>query len=168
MRIRWNIAATFTWATFTHGGCVNVDTLARVGSTYSATPKPDFLTAHDARFMPVAQKTGPDGCFYVLYWYDRYHCCQDAGRDPAGIDRQKSRLYRVRYKDTPRAAAFDLGQESTAQLIARLGSGNDLFREVARRVFAERSDPDAQVSLSGLVFDALKPIQQRQSKPFWQ
>ena len=42
-----------------HGGCVNVDTLARAGSTYTATPGPDFLTANDAWFMPVAQKTGP-------------------------------------------------------------------------------------------------------------
>ena len=37
--------------------------------------------------MPVAQKVGPDGCMYILDWYDRYHCYQDANRDPAGIDR---------------------------------------------------------------------------------
>ena len=60
--------------------------------------------------MPVSQKTGPDGCLYILDWYDRYHCYQDANRDPAGIDRLKGRLYRVRYKDTPRRAGFDLAQ----------------------------------------------------------
>ena len=53
---------------------------------------------------PSSQKTGPDGCLYILDWYDRYHCYQDANRDPAGIDRLKGRLYRVRYKDTPRRA----------------------------------------------------------------
>ncbi len=37
--------------------------------------------------MPVSRKIGPDGCLYVLDWYDRYHCYQDAQRDPAGIDR---------------------------------------------------------------------------------
>ena len=61
--------------------------------------------------MPVVQKTGPDGSLYILDWYDRYHCYQDANRDPAGIDRLKGRLYRVRYKDTPRAPKFDLAKE---------------------------------------------------------
>ncbi len=52
--------------------------------------------------MPVMQKTGPDGCLYVLDWYDQYHCYQDARRDPAGIDAPRGGLYRKRYKDTPR------------------------------------------------------------------
>ena len=80
-----------------HGGCINVDRIERDGSTYKGFGEPDFLTANDAWFMPVVQKTGPDGCLYVLDWYDRYHCYQDANRDPAGIDRLKGRLYRVRY-----------------------------------------------------------------------
>ena len=95
-----------------HGNGINVDRLRRDGSTYAADAEPDFLTAHDAWFMPVSQKTGPDGCLYVLDWYDRYHCYQDANRDPAGIDRLKGRLYRVRYKDTPRRPEFDLAKES--------------------------------------------------------
>jgi hypothetical protein len=57
----------------------------------NAKPRPDFLTANDAWFMPVVQKTGPDGCLYVLDWYDRYHCYQDARRDPQGIDRLNGR-----------------------------------------------------------------------------
>ena len=87
-----------------HGNGVNVDVLERNGSTYRGKTAPDFLRANDAWFMPVSQKTGPDGCLYVLDWYDRYHCYQDANRDPAGIDRLKGRLYRVRYRETPRRA----------------------------------------------------------------
>ena len=61
--------------------------------------------------MPVVQKTGPDGCLYILDWYDRYHCYQDANRDPDGIDRLKGRLYRVVYKDYKPAGEvrFDQG-----------------------------------------------------------
>ncbi len=92
-----------------HGGCLNVDRLPRDGATYLAKAEPDLLTANDAWFMPVSLKIGPDGCLYVLDWYDRYHCSQDAARDPAGVDRLKGRLYRLRYGDTPRAPKFDLG-----------------------------------------------------------
>ena len=106
----------------------------------SASTAPDFLTANDAWFMPVVQKTGPDGCLYILDWYDRYHCYQDAGRDPQGIDRLKGRLYRVRYKDTPRAAPFDLAKETDEQLIARLASPNVFYRDLAQRLLG-RAQP---------------------------
>lgn len=121
-----------------HGGCINVDKLQRDGSTYFATGEPDFLTANDAWFMPVSQKTGPDGCLYILDWYDRYHCYQDANRDSAGIDRLKGRLYRVRYKETPRAAKFDLAKESDERLFERLCSANGFFRGIAHRILIER------------------------------
>src|SRR6266540_1264038 len=120
-----------------HGNCINADVLERDGATYFAKPRPDFLTANDAWFMPVVQKTGPDGCLYILDWYDRYHCYQDANRDPQGIDRQRGRLYRVRYKDTPRAGRFDLAKESDDRLIERLHSPNVYFRDLAQRLLCE-------------------------------
>ncbi|MFQ5733934.1 MAG: dehydrogenase, partial [Planctomycetaceae bacterium] len=135
------------------GNCLNVDTLRRDGSTYFATPRPDFLTANDAWFMPVAQKTGPDGCLYVLDWYDRYHCYQDARRDPKGIDRLKGRLYRIRYKNTPRARKMDLAKESDEQLIQRLHGGNGLLRRLSRRILTERNDARTKPQLRKLVFD---------------
>ncbi|HTI50628.1 MAG TPA: PVC-type heme-binding CxxCH protein, partial [Planctomycetaceae bacterium] len=122
-----------------HGNCINVDKLQRDGSTYFATGEPDFLSANDAWFMPVAQKTGPDGCLYVLDWYDQFHCYQDARRYPNEVERSKGRLYRVRYKDTPRAPAFDLGEESDEQLIERLKSPNVYYRDIAQRLLTERN-----------------------------
>jgi putative heme-binding domain-containing protein len=121
-----------------HGGCLNVDRLERDGSTYLALAEPDLLTANDAWFMPVSLKIGPDGCLYILDWYDRYHCSQDAARDPAGVDRLKGRLYRVRYGNAPRAPKIDLATESDDQLISRLASGNIFFRESAQRILTER------------------------------
>src|SRR5437016_4567539 len=121
-----------------HGGAINVDRLQRDGATYLAKGESDLFTANDAWCMPVALKVGPDGCLYVLDWYDRYHCSQDAARDPAGVDRLKGRLYRLRYENTPRAPKMDLENESDAQLIARLASGNIYFRETAQRILTER------------------------------
>jgi putative heme-binding domain-containing protein len=123
-----------------HGGCINVDCLERDGATYLGRGEPDLLTANDDWFMPVSLKVGPDGCLYVLDWYDRYHCSQDAIRDPEGVDRLRGRLYRLRYGDSPRQPKYDLAMESDDQLIARLASPNIYFRESAQRVLAERMD----------------------------
>jgi putative membrane-bound dehydrogenase-like protein len=144
-----------------HGGCINVDVLRRDGSTYAATPAPDFLRANDPWFMPVAQKTGPDGCLYILDWYDRYHCYQDANRDPAGIDRERGRLYRIRYRNTPAAGRFDLGKESDDQLIDRLHSPNVYFRDIAQRLLCERANPETRSKLENLVLDDREPRKAR-------
>jgi putative membrane-bound dehydrogenase-like protein len=136
-----------------HGNCINVDVLERNGSTYKAKPAPDFLQANDSWFMPVSQKTGPDGCLYILDWYDQYHCYQDANRDPAGIDRLKGRLYRVRYKDTPRRTGFDLLKASDDELIQLLASPNVYDRDIAQRLLVERSSPAIRGRLQALVLD---------------
>jgi putative membrane-bound dehydrogenase-like protein len=136
-----------------HGGCLNVDVLKRDGSTYLAQSEPDFLTANDVWFMPVAQKVGPDGFLYVLDWYDRYHCSQDARRDPAGVDRLKGRLYRVTYGAPAKAPRTDLAAEPDAALIGRLASPNIYFRESAQRLLAEQSTPAIRAGLERLVRD---------------
>lgn len=134
-----------------HGGCINVDKLQRAGSTYFATGEDDFLTANDVWFMPVVQKTGPDGSLYVLDWYDRYHCYQDANRDPKGIDRLNGRLYRVRYKDTPRIAPFDMNRLQNEELLALLHKNNDYTRSTAQRILTERLTAESRRNDGSLV-----------------
>jgi putative membrane-bound dehydrogenase-like protein len=144
-----------------HGNCVNSDELTRDGSTYFGKPRPDFLSANDAWFMPVSQKVGPDGCLYILDWYDRYHCYQDANRDPAGIDRERGRLYRIRYKGTPPAGKFDLAKESDEELVKRLGSANVFYRERAQRLLSERGSPEVKATLEKVVLDGKASRKQR-------
>ncbi len=134
-----------------HGGAINVDRLERRGATYVAHGEPDFLVAHDTWFMPVSVKTGPDGCLYILDWYDRYHCYQDARRDPEGIDRQNGRLYRVRYGKAPRAKPFDLARDSDEALVRRLSDGNVYFRDLAQRLLSERAAASARRLLESVV-----------------
>lgn len=147
-----------------HGGCINADIAERSGATYKGKPHPgfpapegafeydtvrkigegkdaklaDFLTANDAWFMPVVQKVGPDGCLYILDWYDRYHCYQDANADPEGIDRGKGRLYRVVYKGHGHKKAEDLSAKSDDELIQLLDNPNIYNRETAQRLLQER------------------------------
>ena len=136
-----------------HGSGINLDRLEPQGATYRGKTESDFLSANDSWFMPVVQKTGPDGSLYILDWYDRYHCYQDANRDPSGIDRLKGRLYRVRYKETARAPKFDLALETDAQLVERLASPNLYFREIAQQVLRERDNPATRPRLMALVLD---------------
>ena len=144
-----------------HGGCINVDALERDGSTYFGTAEPDFLTANDAWFMPVVQKTGPDGCLYILDWYDRYHCYQDANRDP-GRHRpaQRPALSRPLQGHAP-GRPFDLAKETDDQLIERLHSPNVYYRDLAQRLLRERNAPGTIKKLQMVVLDDKEPRKAR-------
>jgi putative membrane-bound dehydrogenase-like protein len=137
-----------------HGNCINSDSVARDKSSYRGSPRPDFLSVDDAWFMPVAQKTGPDGCLYVLDWYDRYHCYQDANRDPKGIDRLKGRLYRIVHSSTPRYRGLNLQSASSKDLIARLADPNVLIRRLSQRLLTERLESSVPPLLAKMVMDS--------------
>ncbi|MCY2979037.1 MAG: dehydrogenase [Planctomycetota bacterium] len=121
-----------------HGGCLNCDRVERSGATYKGFSEPDFLTANDVWFMPVAQKVGPDGCMFVLDWYDRYHCYQDANADPKGVDRAHGRLYRIVHGTRPPAKVKDFGKLSNTELIGLLSDDNIFNRQRAQLKLQER------------------------------
>jgi putative membrane-bound dehydrogenase-like protein len=123
-----------------HGSCINVDRIERNGSTYKQSADPDFLSADDAWFMAVAEKLGPDGCVYIMDWYDRYHCYQDANRDSPGLDRLKGRIYRITYNNSPRAQPFDFAKMSNDELVKSLGDSNAWGRRTAQRLLNEQFD----------------------------
>ncbi|MFM7056907.1 MAG: PVC-type heme-binding CxxCH protein [Planctomycetota bacterium] len=139
-----------------HGGCINTDRIEQRAATWRGTSEEDLLTANDAWFMPVVQKTGPDGCLCILDWYDRYHCYQDANRDPGGIDRLRGRLYRIHYRDVPRAGVFDLNKATSAQLAAMLADPNGYRRDTAQRLLAERLFTDTAAEVSELLTTLLR------------
>ncbi len=137
-----------------HGGCLNVDRLEPRGATYQGLAEPDLLVANDAWFMPVSQQEGPDGCLYILDWYDRYHCYQDARRDPEGIERGRGRLYRLRYGDAPRAPVHHLAQADDQALLAALSQPGRYYRDRAQRLLAERRCGEVRDDLQALVLSA--------------
>ncbi len=136
-----------------HGSCINVDRIERSGATYKGFGEPDFMTANDVWFMPVAQKVGPDGCLYVLDWYDRYHCYQDAQADPKGIDRGHGRLYRVVYQERPKTESIEFAKQSNNNLVKLLTDDNLYNRQQAQLEFAERSIMMQDLTTAKLLFE---------------
>ena len=137
-----------------HGNCLNVDRIQRNQSTYQGAGEPDFLSANDVWFMPVVQKVGPDGCLYVLDWYDRYHCYQDASADPEGVDRGHGRLYRVVHTATGRPKSVALDKATPTELVKYLGDANIYVRETAQRLLGEKECSGVIPQLEAISLDA--------------
>ncbi len=131
-----------------HDNAVHQDTLTPNGSTFKSSFKQDFIRANDGWFMPVSQQVGPDGALWIMDWYDKYPCYQNARADPEGVDREHGRIWRVVHtgneKGKPIASRpqrdMDLAKLSSAQLVERLAHPNIWQRKIAQRVLNDRRD----------------------------
>ena len=134
-----------------HDNAIHRDRLTAKGSTFSASADGDFVRANDGWFMPVSTQTGPDGTVWVMDWYDRYPCYQNANADPSGVDRERGRIWRVVWTgDQPgkavpsHPAGLNLGKASTAELVKTLAHPNSWQRRMAQRLLAGRPDVASQ------------------------
>ncbi|NOS72280.1 MAG: c-type cytochrome [Verrucomicrobia bacterium] len=124
----------------------------RWGSTFTSSHGGYLLEANDKWFASTDVTMSPDGAVYVADWYDQ----RTAHPDPdADWDRSNGRVYRISAKGTKPAPVPDLRKFSTPQLIALLGDRNDWIVRKARRVLADRRDPEAILPLRSLVLETL-------------
>jgi putative membrane-bound dehydrogenase-like protein len=153
-----------------HQSAINLNHLEPVGATFKATkatqllgpPKGDFevgggnfLVSKDPWFRPVSTQTGPDGALWIMDWYDRYPCYQNANADPDGVDREHGRIWRVVYvgsqpgKKVPSRPFrdMDLTRLSGSQLVELLKDPNSWQRRTAQRLLSERKDPKTKAAL---------------------
>ena len=121
------------------------ETIAK-GEDWKHVGPGNFLVSRDPWFRPVATHTGPDGALWVMDWYDKYPCYQNAQADPEGVDRVYGRIWRVVWVgDQPERPVpsrpikgMDLKKLSTPDLSKLLANSNSWHRRMASHAIAER------------------------------
>ena len=127
---------------------IQQDRLTPVGSSFKASFSKDFVRANDAWFMPAGMQVGPDGCIWIMDWYDQYPYYQEASADPAAMDRELGRIWRVVYTGGEKGKAIlsrpspdmDLKKLSSLELVKLLEHPNNWQRRMAQRLLSERRD----------------------------
>ncbi len=120
------------------------------GSTFRGRHGGTLIDAHDNWFRPIDLTVGPDGCVYVVDWYDR----RASHLDPRDTwDKTNGRIYRVVHGDRKTLPPFDLSKLSTEALVDLRTSRNDWQASEARRILTERRDETAIPRLKSLLAD---------------
>jgi putative membrane-bound dehydrogenase-like protein len=120
------------------------------GSTFAAKHGGTLIDARDTWFRPIDLQVGPDGCVYVVDWYDERASHLDP-RD--NWDKSNGRIYRVVYGDRRKVAPFDLSKKTSEELVDLRTSANDWYAAEARLLLADRRDPSVIPRLKSLLND---------------
>jgi putative membrane-bound dehydrogenase-like protein len=125
--------------------------LGPAGSSFRSRHGGELLLANDTWFAPSDVALGPDGCVYVADWHD----ARTAHPDPdAEWDRSNGRVYRIAYGNPPPVRGLDLAKLHSDELIKLLSHPNDWYDRTARRILADRRDPEVIFPLRTLVLES--------------
>ena len=93
----------------------------RDGAYWKLAQLPDLITCDDPFFRPVALTNGPDGCIYIVDWYNKIISHNEVPRAHPDRDKTRGRIWRVKPKAAKTEVA-DFTQLRTEELVASLGS----------------------------------------------
>ncbi len=121
---------------------VNAVRQHRESSGYRLEKLDDFVSCEDPFFRPIAMTMGPDGCLYVIDWYNKIISHNEVARNHPDRDKQSGRIWRIKPKGFVPQAVPDYTKLSSAELIARLGSKVTADAHLAWQTLADRRDTD--------------------------
>src|SRR5205085_9796297 len=88
---------------------------------YNYQKLPDFVRSSDEMFRPVSIHFGPDGCLYIVDWYNKIISHNEVPRNHPDRDKKRGRIWRVRHKDQTPFPVPDSMALPEEELLARLG-----------------------------------------------
>jgi putative membrane-bound dehydrogenase-like protein len=114
---------------------------------------PDFVLSGDEWFRPVALRTGPDGCLYIVDWYNKIISHNEVPRNHPERDKQRGRLWRVKHKDVKPFDVPDFTKLSGDELLAKLGGPALLQSHLAWQAITDRQMKELTPTLKKIAGD---------------
>ena len=100
----------------------------------------DLLTSADRAFRPVAVQFGPDGCLYVVDWYNKVISHNEVPRTHPDRDRVRGRIWRIRHATQPVQQPLVVAAVATENLPRSLGAKNGRLADLAWQEIVDRGD----------------------------
>ncbi|HMO64609.1 MAG TPA: c-type cytochrome, partial [Verrucomicrobiota bacterium] len=116
---------------------------------------PDFVLSSDPWFRPIAMAFGPDGCLYIVDWYNAIISHNEVPRAHPDRDKTRGRIWRVRHASQPhRTNVPNLFTAPDAALPAHLAATNSWEANAAWQQLIDRGATNLAPALAGLMTNA--------------
>jgi putative membrane-bound dehydrogenase-like protein len=129
---------------------LNAIKMHRDGPRWKLEQLPDFLSSSDPWFRPVAITMGPDGCLYIIDWYNKIISHNEVPRNHPDRDKTRGRIWRVR-PDTAPLPVPDFTKLSGDELIAKLGGASLAQSHLAWQAIGDRGMKELAPKLRAIV-----------------
>jgi putative membrane-bound dehydrogenase-like protein len=141
---------------------INAIQMTRDGSGYTLDKLADLVACDDPFFRPIALTMGPDGCLYVIDWYNKIISHNEVARNHPDRDKQSGRIWRIKPKGYVAPVIPDYTKLSSADLIARLGGRIVGDAHLSWQTLADRAPEAATTAaLRALAQDDAAPAARR-------
>lgn len=121
----------------------------------------DFLVSTDQWFRPIAAHFGPDGCLYVVDWYNKVISHNEVPRAHPDRDKTHGRIWRIRHHSQKSVAPPNLAKMPSAGVIQHLGHPNALISRLAWHELSDRRDSKSIPVLEQIVSDKSASVSRR-------
>ena len=120
-----------------------VQTIAmhRDGPYWNLEQAAELITCDDPFFRPVAMTNGPDGCIYIVDWYNKIISHNEVPRNHPDRDKTRGRIWRVKPKGA-KGEVPDFTKLGTDELVKSLNKGPVGKSHLAWQALADR-DPES-------------------------
>ncbi len=138
----------------------------RDGPYWKLDKPTDFLVSEDPWFRPVAISTGPDGCLYIVDWYNKIISHNEVPRNHPDRDKTRGRIWRVKAKAAAPFEVPDFTKLSGDELIAKLGCDSLTQSHLAWQALVDRKDASLLDKLRAVLRDE-KESEARRIQTLW-
>jgi hypothetical protein len=116
--------------------------MRRNGPYWNLDKPLDFLVSTDPRFRPVAISIGPDGCLYIVDWYNEPATHNGGPANQPDRDQARGRIWRVKATAAKPFEVPDFTKLSIDELIAKLGGDSLAQSHLAWQTLPDQSEAD--------------------------
>ncbi len=117
---------------------INAIKMHRDGPRWRLEKLPDFVESSDPWFRPVAITVGPDGCLYIVDWYNKIISHNEVARAHPDRDKTRGRIWRVKAKGVVPFAVPDFTKATGDELLAKLGGDSLTQSHLAWQAIGDR------------------------------
>ena len=131
------------------------------GERYRYEKGEDFLMSADPNFRPVAIQFGPDGCLYIVDWYNKIISHNEVPRNHPERNKTHGRIWRIRHEKQSVRQPIDLASATNEALLNALGEPNARLARLAWQQIIDRDAKELIPELAKLSADATAPSDKR-------
>jgi putative heme-binding domain-containing protein len=121
----------------------------------------DFMLSDDPWFRPIAAHFGPDGCLYIVDWYNKIISHNEVPRTHPDRDKTRGRIWRIRHESQKPQPRIDVAKLSDAQLLTGLAGPNARLASQIWQEIADRKATGLAGQLTTIITDAKQTLPKR-------